>query len=83
MGGKNLEKSTGRKLWIDDQMLNKLLNQIQQAIGLPLVSKHLVTAEKTVQAMESRKSLYESFDRCGFEIDVRTFKGKQAFCPNK
>ena len=45
--------------------------------------KYYITAEKSESSAWYREGFYEQLSSLGFKIDIRKFKGKQVFCPNK
>ena len=44
---------------------------------------YYMTAERCESSVWHRKQFYEQISQKGFQVDIRTFKGKQVFCPNK
>ena len=60
-----------------------LLEYMQQRSGVSFGPKYYVTAERNEAAVWHRQALYDQISSLGFTIDIRTFKGKQAVCPNK
>ena len=84
MGSRDLEKKTNRKLCLGDLQLKVLFDYIQQKSGVSYQQdlKYFVTAEYDMESMCKRQSLYESLTKQGVNVDIRTFKSKQAFCPN-
>ena len=56
---------------------------MEQRAGTSFDKMYYVTAEKSASSVQYRDHFYEQLYDLGFEIDIRGFKGKQAFCPNK
>ena len=59
------------------------MTYLEQKVGLPIKERHFFTAERSEQTLNSRKKLYVDLQNQNFNVDVRTFKGKKAYCPNK
>ena len=65
-------------------MTCKLLVQyLEQKSGNEYELMYYITAERNVDAIMYRRAFYGILDKNGFRCDIRNFKGKQVFCPNK
>ena len=45
--------------------------------------KHWLTAEETLKSAESHTKLYQEIAKAQYNLDLRTFKCKRAYCPEK
>jgi transcriptional regulatory protein LevR len=85
LGSRDLEKKTNRKLVVNNVSLLVLLSYMQQKAQVDFLPslKHYVTAEMDIESTYKRQSLYTSLTKQGITVDIRSFKGKQAFCPSR
>jgi len=85
LGSKDLERKTQRKVVINDKTIAILLNYIEQKAngGDTISQRHYLTAERDSNAIQSHKPLYDSLKKQGIQVDIRKFKRKTTYCPNK
>lgn len=82
-GAQKLQSQTRRKLDINQQTMNIVLEYMQQINHTEFDYKYYITAEKGESSVWYRKAFYEQISALGFTVDIRKFKGKQVFCTNK
>ncbi len=86
MGARDIERQTSRRLNIcSEQSIAILVEYIRDRTGgLILTQRHFVTAEKDSQSILQRQTtLYNGLKKNNISVDIRGFKKKQVWCPNK
>ena len=56
---------------------------IQTKINRKINEAHWITAEDSEESAKWRLNLYETIVKNGFQLDIRDFKYKKAYCPNR
>ena len=75
-----MQKTTGRKLVINRETMNIVVQYMEQLANTTFDYKYYMTADNHVMR---RADFYHEIQSAGFTLDVRKFKGKRAHCPNK
>jgi uncharacterized LabA/DUF88 family protein len=85
MGAKPLQKKTNRKIDLNETTFKILFDYIEQKSGVKFHPKlkHYVAAEDDELEVVKRWDYYENIKNNGCQIDIRTHKGKNAYCPEK
>ena len=85
MGARDIERQTNRRLNLSsEESISILINFLKERTGLILSQRHFVTAEKDSQSIMQRQStLYNGLKKNSISVDIRGFKKKQVWCPNK
>ena len=84
MGARDLITKTQRKIkLVQEDKIRIMKEYIQTKIDRKINEGHWVTAEDNIQTAKSRSSLYEAIAKNGFTLDLRDFKRKKAYCPDK
>lgn len=83
MGARDIERQTNRKLLLTEDNIKALIKYIQDKTGYELTQRHFVTSEKDSQSIALRQNTYNSLKKNSISVDIRGFKKKQAWCPNK
>jgi hypothetical protein len=85
LGAREIERQTNRRLNLcTEESIGKLIDYLKDRTGLILSQRHFVTAEKDTQSIMQRQStLYVGLKKNSISVDIRGFKKKQVWCPNK
>jgi len=83
MGARELERETSRKLNLTEETIRYLVDYLQEKAGTKLTMRHFVSAERDSQSANLRAHAYNSLKKNSISVDIRGFKKKQAWCPNK
>ena len=84
MGARDLITKTQRKLKLLNPEKLKIMKEfIQTKINRKISEAHWITAEDNIETAMYHKNLYETIVKNGFKLDIRDFKRKKAYCPNK
>ena len=83
MAAKDISNRTNRKLIMTKEKFEILDNYIQSRINRKMNEKHFITAEDSLKTAESRTYLYSAMVEQGYQLNLKTFKQKKAYCPDK
>ena len=81
-GAQKLQNDTGRKIKINKDTMRIIIDHLKHQ-GNGFDSMHFMTAEKSQGSAWHRQPFYDEMAEVGYEIDIRTFKGKQVYCPKE
>lgn len=60
-----------------------IIKYLEDKVGGQLNQRHFVTSEKDSHSISLRQGFYNNLKKNNISVDIRGFKKKQVWCPNK